>query len=120
MPKSDELEEILRITTNISALIDSEKISETSPLNSDRQAFLDLCASKGLTSHVLNKRAIENYFPDPVVKRVFGSDYRALLPYEKLSDANPHWSKSQNWKMAADMRFDNIRETDLGAFLEAL
>ena len=120
MPKTDELDEILRISTNIAALIDSEKVSETSTLNQDRQDFLNLCTRKGLKSHVLSRRAIENYFPDAVVKRVFGSSYRALAPYEKLSDANPHWSKSQNWKMAADMTSDDIRGTDLGTFLEEL
>jgi hypothetical protein len=55
-----------------------------------------------------------------VIKRIFGNGYRALTPYEKLSDVNPHWSKSQNWKMAADMTFDDIRETDIGRFLQEL
>jgi hypothetical protein len=120
MPKADELEEILRISTAIAAIIDSEKVSESAPLNQDRQDFLSLCAGKGLECRVLNRRAIENYFPDSVVKRVFGGSYRALTPYEKLSEVTPHWSKGQNWKMAADMSFDDIRGTDLGAFLQEL
>ncbi len=120
MPKADELDEILRINANIAVLIDSEKTSEAAALNHDRQECLSLCGNKGLKAHVLDRRATENYFPDSVVKRVFGPNYRALSPYEKLSDANPHWSKSQNWKMAADMAFEDIRETDLGKFLEEL
>jgi AAA15 family ATPase/GTPase len=120
MPKVDEFEEILRISTDVAALIDSERISADAPLNRDRQEFLNLCARNGLMSHALDRRATENYFPEQVVKRVFGASYRALAPYEKLSDASPRWSKSQNWKMAADMTFDDIRATDLGAFLEAL
>jgi ABC-type cobalamin/Fe3+-siderophores transport system ATPase subunit len=120
MPKADELEEILRITPDVAALIDSEKVSAAASLDKGRQEFLALCASNGLKSHALNKRATENYFPDAVVKRVFGVQFRALGPYEKLSDASPNWSKSQNWKMAADMSFDDIRNTDLGKFLEEL
>ena len=120
MPRADELEEILRISTNIAVLIDSEKTSRADPLSEHRQEFVNLCASKSLKTHVLDRRATENYFPDHVVKRVFGANYRALAPYERLSDANPHWSKSQNWKMAADMTFDEILRTDLGQFLEAL
>lgn len=120
MPKADELEEILRISTDVAVLIDSEKTSDETPLNRDREAFLELCRKKELKNHVLKMRAIENYFPEAVVKRVFGNDYRALSPYEKLSEANPCWSKSQNWKMAADMVFDDIKGTDLGDFLESL
>ena len=120
MPKADEFDEMMRISTNIAALIDSERTAEATPLDQDRQDFLDMCAKRAVKCHALDRRATENYFPESVVRRVFGSSYRALAPYEKLSDANPHWSKSQNWKMAADMKFDDIRATDLGQFLEAL
>jgi energy-coupling factor transporter ATP-binding protein EcfA2 len=120
MPKADELEEILRITTNIAVLIDSEKTSVAAELKKDRQEFIALCEGKNLKSHVLERCAIENYFPDPLIKRLFGGAFRALTPFEKLADVNPHWSKSQNWKIAADMTFDEIRETDLGQFLLSL
>jgi len=120
MPKAEELEEIFRISTDIAALIDSERPSAGATLGQDRQDFLALCSNKGLKCHVLERRAIENYFPDSVVKRTFGDAFRALTAYERLSEANPHWSKSQNWKMAADMTFGEIRGTDLGQFLDTL
>jgi predicted ATPase len=120
LPRADELEEILRITTNVAVLIDSERNFEGVTLSAPRQSFIDLCQSKGLTAHALDRRATENYFPDAAIKFVFGDKYRSLGPFERLAEAQPHWSKSQNWKLAAAMKFDDIRNTDLGAFLEAL
>jgi len=81
MPKADELEEILRISTNVAALIDSEKTSVTSALSQQRQEFLSLCTSKELKNHALDRRATENYFPDAVVKRIFGSNLEVVPPY---------------------------------------
>ena len=105
MPKADELEEILRITSKVAVLIDSERATDGAPLNRDRVAFLDLCRTKSLPSRALDRRAVENYFSDRAVKQVFGSEYRALNPFEKLSEATPHWSKIQNWKLASAMSF---------------
>jgi hypothetical protein len=120
MPKADEFEEILRITPDVAALIDSERQRANAPLAKDRDDFVQLCANKKLSCHVLERRATENYFPDQVVKQVFGQNYRGLGPYEKLGDANPHWSKSQNWKLAEAMTFAEVRATDMGKFFETL
>jgi hypothetical protein len=65
-------------------------------------------------------RATENYFSDRVVKQVLGTNYRGLGPYESLRNANPPWSKSENWKFAAAVPIDEIKSTDLGQFLESL
>ena len=59
-------------------------------------------------------------FPERIIKSVFGSTYRALGPFEKLSDAQPHWGKGMNWKAAAAMTMDDIATTDLGDFLNNL
>jgi ABC-type Mn2+/Zn2+ transport system ATPase subunit len=120
MPKPDELEEILRITANVVAIIDSERLSENSPLAKDRRDFLDLCVAKQIMASVLDRRAFENYLSDNAIKSVFGGSYRALNHFEKLADANPHWSKSLNWKVAEKMTFSEIRDTDLGRFLMAI
>src|SRR5437879_9663948 len=85
MPKSDELEEMLRLTTNVAVLIDSERSKAGEPLRRDRQEFLDLCVARRIRAHVLERRATENYFPDQIVKQVFGPQYRALGDYEKFS-----------------------------------
>ena len=84
MPKADELEEILRISTEIAAVIDSEKVSESAPLNQDRQDFLSLCARKGLECCVLKKRAIENYFPDFSCQTCFRRWLSRSCPLRKI------------------------------------
>jgi predicted ATPase len=120
MPAAEELEEMLRITTHIAAIIDSERDSADAKLPANRARFLQLCESKGIRAQALDRRAIENYFPEAAIKRTFGDQYRALRPYERLRDVNPHWGKNQNWKVAGAMTFDDIKETDLGQFLLAL
>ncbi len=120
MPEEVAFEELLRISTNVAVLVDSERASAGAPLEPKRQSFLDMCAQKNIPAQALERRATENYFLDAVVKEVFGQTYRALDPYERLNDANPHWSKSQNWKLAAAMPIAAIRQTDLGKFLDAL
>jgi predicted ATPase len=117
MPKADDLEEILRITTNIRAVIDSERPNADAPLKNDRQEFCDLCRDRGIECKVLDRGATENYFPDEVVKAVFGPSYRALGEFEKLRDVSPHWSKDQNWKLALAWPLDQVFQTDLGQFL---
>lgn len=121
-PEADELVELGRITTiaKLAALIDSERTSASEPLRVDRQRFLDLCAAYGIPAVALRRRATENYFTDVVVKRVFGAEFRALEPYERFDDVQPHWSKAQNWKAAAGMDLSDIMATDLGEFLAAL
>jgi hypothetical protein len=120
MPQADELEETFRITTNVAAIIDSERTSQNDELGADRNRFVQLCQSRNVPILVLERRAIENYFPDSVVKSVFGLQHRALAPFEKLTDVQPHWSKGLNWKLAAATPWPEIQATDLGKFLEAL
>ena len=120
IPDGDELDEVARITPDVAVLIDSEREAEGAGLENRRKSFLELCAGRKFRAAALERRAIENYFPDSIVKRVFGNTFRGLTPYERLGDVQPHWSKSQNWKLASAMDFESIRQTDLGAFLEAL
>jgi ABC-type cobalamin/Fe3+-siderophores transport system ATPase subunit len=119
MPQADDFEETLRITTNIAVVIDSERTEASAALRKDRQSFVDLCRERGILCKVLDRRAIENYFPDHVVKSVFGASYRALGPFEKLNAVNPHWSKDQNWKLALNWPLKEVFENDLGEFLRA-
>jgi ABC-type cobalamin/Fe3+-siderophores transport system ATPase subunit len=120
MPQAIDLEEILRITTGISAIIDSERTQAGAALRRDRQEFVDLCADRRIPCKVLERRATENYFPDSVIKEVFGNRYRALGSFEKLEDLKPNWSKGDNWRLARFWPLKDIVTTDLGRFLEAL
>jgi hypothetical protein len=120
MPQAEELDELLRITSNVAALIDSERSYAGAPLEQQRSTFLELCNGRNIKAHALNYRATENYFPDKSVKQVFGPTYKGLGPYERLKSAEPHWGKSENWKLAGTMPIDEIKNTDLGAFLDSL
>jgi hypothetical protein len=119
-PQALELQEVLRITTTaatVAAIIDSERQSADAPLERKREEFRELCKKEQVRCLVLERRATENYFPDVVVKSVFGDTFRGLGPYEILKDAQPHWPKNQNWKLAAAMSLADLKTTDLGKFL---
>jgi energy-coupling factor transporter ATP-binding protein EcfA2 len=115
-----ELGEIKRISENVFALIDSERASLEAPLDPDREEFVETCEKVGITCHVLDRRATENYFTDEAVKNIKGSEYRALEPYQLLKDISHSWSKTENWRIARAMTLEDLNETDLGEFLDSL
>ncbi len=116
-----ELQEVKRISENVSALIDSERSALGEQLCPQRQAFQNVCAAAKIDCHVLARRATENYFSDRAVQAVLGSNYTALGKYERLGD-RPQlgWSKSHNWRIAREMTLQDIEGTDLETFLTAL
>ena len=114
-----ELIEMLRIGGDVRYLIDSERTAEGEALAKDRQDFVSLCAELDISGHVLERRAIENYFPQRAITRAFGDGYTQLPPYEKEA-AGPRWRKVNNWQIAAEMRIDELEGTDLGQFLSDL
>lgn len=114
------LAEIKRVTERVSVVIDSEREAEGAPLEASRQAFVDECEKLGFDVHVVQRRALENYFTDAAVKEVKGDSYRALGEYEQLSPLEPGWGKNENWRIAAEMTRDDLDSTDLGDFFEAL
>jgi len=115
-----QLEEIKRICSNISALIDSERIVSGEQLSADRAGFVAACHDAHINCHVLDRRAIENYFPDQAIKRAKGNAYSALQPFQLLKTASPAWPKSENWRIARAMTLEDLDGTDLGAFLKDL
>ena len=114
-----ELTSLLRIDGDVQYLIDSERDSENAPLGKSRQAFVDLCSRLGVGGHVLERRALENYFTDAAVKLAFGSGSAGLGPYDKKGAAQ-NWPKANNWRAAVQMSKSDIDGTDLGEFLERL
>jgi AAA ATPase domain len=115
-----QLEELKRITSNIVAIIDSERSAAGEPLSADREGFIQACQKADIPCHVLERRAIENYFNETAIKKVKGDKYRALGPYERLRDANPAWAKSENWRIVREMKATDLESTDLGEFVEGL
>lgn len=112
-----EMQELKRISDKIFAVIDSEKNCGSAILEKGRLQFASICKEIGVNCHVLERRATENYFSDQAVKAVKGEKYRSLKPYEKLSTSSVGWPKSENWRIAREMRFSEIENTDLGRFL---
>ena len=116
-----QLAEITRISQRVYALIDSERTHSGEPLAADRQGFADVCSKLNVPCRILERRAIENYFPEHAIRAVKNSDkYRSLGPYEALRAVDPAWGKEENWKIARLMKEEDLRETDLGRFLEEL
>lgn len=117
-----ELSELKRITATVSVLIDSERTAEGDPIHPDRERFVDDCKALGFDVCVTQRRATENYFPERAIRSAKRSEkYAALGAFEKLEHCALPWSKmADNWRIAADMRKEDLAGTDVGAFLERL
>jgi predicted ATPase len=115
-----QLEELKRITVDIVALIDSERLTAGEALSRDRQGFLDACKQAKIPCCVLERRAIENYLSDHAIKKVKGEKYNALTPFQKLNELSPSWSKEENWRIAREMSISELEGTDLGKFLSSI
>ena len=116
-----QLTEITRISPKVYALIDSERARSGDALAADRESFVDACSKLKITCRVLERRAIENYFPEHAIRGAKNSDkYRTLAPYEPLKALNPAWGKEENWRIARLMTREDLKDTDLGSFLEEL
>jgi energy-coupling factor transporter ATP-binding protein EcfA2 len=114
------LEEVKRLTPHVAALIDSERDRSDGPLPPARAAFVEACQRAEIPCHVLQFRAIENYFPDEAVKQVKGPKYRALGPYEDRHAITPMWTREENWRIARELTREYLDKTDLGQFLASL
>jgi len=116
--RETELLEILRITSNIAAMVDSERSAELEDPHQSRLDFAESCSNVGITKcHILNRRSLENYLTERAVQIELGAEANALGNYEPL---NGGWKKNQNWKIARHMTKEELDQTDLGAFLQSL
>ena len=115
-----ELAELLRLSNNVSALVDSERVSENAAPKIERRDFQEICEKLSIKICVTERRAIENYFTDKAVKEALGDSHSALASYELLKDSKNGWRKSDNWKIARCMTFDDIAKTDVGQFIANL
>lgn len=115
-----ELDELKRISTNISVLVDSEKTTQDGAPAQKRQDFFKLCSKLGFKAHLTERRSTENYFTDAAVKEIKGDKYRALNNFERLEDVELGWKKAENWRIASAMSWADIAETDVGKFIESL
>jgi energy-coupling factor transporter ATP-binding protein EcfA2 len=113
----EQLQELKRVTGDISTLIDSDRLAEGDVLAENIQGFVEACHRAGVICHVLERRALENYLTAPAVREVKGPEHRALGPFEALKDCSPRWGKGENARIARAMQVDDLGGTDLGEFL---
>jgi predicted ATPase len=118
--RDDELVEIARICPDVYALVDSEKPRAEDPLPGERRGFLQSCDRAGITCHVLERRALENYFPRAAIQSVLGRGFRELGPHDDVKKRFSHWPKAENWKVVRAMKPADFQATDLGRFLQSL
>lgn len=114
------LEQIQSICPNIYAVIDSERSNKDDEISRQRQGFVKVCKSLKIECLVMDWRAIENYLSEPAIQRFKGADYHSLKEYELLKTMSPNWSKSENWRIAREMKKEELDDTDLGKFLSDL
>jgi ABC-type cobalamin/Fe3+-siderophores transport system ATPase subunit len=115
-----ELGELLRVTANVAAIVDSERESEGGEPLEARNAFAEICTRLGFQVLVTERRATENYFDDDAVKAALGPSFAALGHFDKLSASANGWAKADNWRIAMELDWTRIKETDLGKFVVAL
>lgn len=102
------------------AWIDSEKDSSSATLKSERKQFVEVCERLGIICGVSERRAIENYFNARAISAVYSDGTKKeLTPYDK-PDPTSNWSKEENWKVAREMTLEEMKDTDLGRFIDAI
>ncbi len=116
----NELAELRRLSSRIFAVIDSERPQADAPLAANRGQFAAICGDLSIPCTVLQRRAIENYFPEHAVRATYGSQGRALGPYELPKQAGFSWNKARNWRVARGMGKTDLQGTDLAELLERL
>lgn len=116
------LSELTRLVSveKIHIFIDSERKSAEAELIEERRAFKAVCESMKIHVALTERRATENYFTQEALDRALGKGYQVLQPYQKLKESHKPWHKSLNWKIIAEMNISDIRETDLGRYIESL
>ena len=118
--RNEELSEFNRFGVKIFVLVDSERHS-ADIANPHRTNFVSLCETLFGSGHAMQtqRRAIENYFPQNAIQAAMRSEkYRALEGFEDSSSLDPFWGKNQNWRIAAEMKRDDLSGTDLERFFD--
>lgn len=118
----DQIRELDRLVSpeNIKVFIDSEKNCDDEEIEDQRKSFINECKQAKINVVVSQRRATENYFTDRAITKALGDQYRALELFQNLNKANPGWKKALNWKIAREITFDELKDSDLGQFLESL
>ena len=115
-----QIKELTRLADKVAVLVDSEKQGYKEDIHQHRKNFLAQMALLQISAHALERRAIENYFPERVIQEVIGSSSRALMEFENIKNSGAGWGKGDIHQIAARMELDDLKDTDLLRFLNAL
>lgn len=90
-----------------------------------REEFVQMCTEKGIAVTRLERYAIENYFTLNALRETLGERFPAHLktidPDQKLNEQLTFpLKKSENRRVVERMSFEDVRDTDLGAFVLGL
>ena len=94
--------------------------SKGAEVSANRISFQKICEELGIPCLILHRRATENYLAEHAIKRIKSEKYKGLGEFELLEDAKFGWGKHENWRIAREMRPEDLEDTDLGKFLTDL
>jgi predicted ATPase len=116
-----ELNELKRLCNSVHTLIDSERAAPGAAIEPKRVGFADTCSRIGINCKILDRRAMENYFPVNAIASAFPNhQFKELGPFQKLGDGQAAWGKTENWRIASEMTREELLSTDMGVFLDAI
>src|SRR5258708_18278596 len=105
----------LALGLEIKAVIDSERTAANGPISGQRLGFQQMCNRLGISCHILERTAIENYFTQRAIDAAFGAGkYAAFGPHGAIS---ARWSKNWHWRIARASLRSETEATDLCIFL---
>jgi hypothetical protein len=116
----EQLEETKRLATNIIAIVDSDRADAAATPKPTTVEFQRACTAKDVRCHILNRRAIENYFPESAIANGLGRPAPALGPFDHISTLRGAWGKADGARIAPHMTKADLADTDLGDFLDSL
>jgi energy-coupling factor transporter ATP-binding protein EcfA2 len=109
----ESLVEMQRLAPEVRVLLDSERESAGGAPKAGREEFVTNCAKLGILVKLTDRRSIESYFSDRAVRHVFGEDFAAPAPFESVKRLKHGWKKHENWKVAREIRVEELEGTDL-------
>jgi ABC-type branched-subunit amino acid transport system ATPase component len=112
-----ELRELRRIGVEIFAVVDSDRKSASDSPSAAALVFKKACDAESIACHILDRHSTESYFSRRAIDIVYTEAPPAFGPFEK---APKGWQKGLNWRIAREMRLDELEGTDLLDFLRTL
>jgi len=118
--REHELKELLRISPNVHAIVDSEREGADLAPQTARREFAATCVKVGINVLVTKRRALDNYLTKSAIQAVLGPKYSDLGGFGRLKGNPIGWDKNDNWKIAQHMTREDLEDTDVGEFFSAL